>query len=237
MSEECELEVEYEVPEVEEIEALVETEFGANEEITAEDIITEEVVINNDNNSEDNEYEEELEFEEEMNDTNDGDDEELNEMSDQNDILSADDQNSALMAEESINADNDSNNDLVIDHKEEEPNDEKVGENEVYQWSAFTGLRVSLISNQLFINPTIIQVKTFTAEELALFRKPFEVGWKREVVLRGTVTSSGKKIGDVYYFSPDKKTKLRSYVEMGLYCKFFFDFVFTSINPLFCQKK
>jgi len=62
-------------------------------------------------------------------------------------------------------------------------------------------------------------VKTFTAEELAQFRKPFELGWKREVVLRGTVTSSGKKIGDVYYFSPDKKTKLRSYVEMGLFCK------------------
>ena len=65
------------------------------------------------------------------------------------------------------------------------------------------------------------KVKTFTAEELALFRKPFEIGWKREVVLRGTVTSSGKKIGDVYYFSPDKKTKLRSYVEMGLYCESF----------------
>ena len=62
-------------------------------------------------------------------------------------------------------------------------------------------------------------MKTFTAEELAHFRKPFEMGWKREVVLRGTVTSSGKKIGDVYYFSPDKKTKLRSYVEMGLYCE------------------
>jgi hypothetical protein len=33
------------------------------------------------------------------------------------------------------------------------------------------------------------------------------------------VTSSGKKIGDVYYFSADKKTKLRSYVEMGLFLK------------------
>ena len=76
--------------------------------------------------------------------------------------------------------------------------------NEVYQWSAFTGLRV----------------KQFTTEELEMFRRPFEFGWRREVVLRGTVTSSGKKIGDVYYFSPDKKTKLRSYVEMGLYCMF-----------------
>jgi hypothetical protein len=62
-------------------------------------------------------------------------------------------------------------------------------------------------------------VKTFTADELAAFRRPFELGWRREVVLRGTVTSSGKKIGDVYYFSADKKTKLRSYVEMGLFLK------------------
>lgn len=71
-------------------------------------------------------------------------------------------------------------------------------------WSLFTGLKV----------------KQFTESEMDAFRKPFEIGWKREVVLRGTVTNSGKKIGDVYYFSPDKKVKLRSYVEMGLYCKY-----------------
>jgi hypothetical protein len=102
-------------------------------------------------------------------------------------------------AEESQNNDDD-----AVVSRQEVIGDGKVGENEVYQWSAFTGLRV----------------KTFTAEELALFRKPFELGWRREVVLRGTVTSSGKKIGDVYYFSPDKKTKLRSYVEMGLFCMY-----------------
>ncbi|RWS10878.1 ras-related protein Rab-1A-like protein [Dinothrombium tinctorium] len=70
-------------------------------------------------------------------------------------------------------------------------------------WAHFTGLKV----------------KHFTPSELEAFKKPFEMGWRREVVLRGTVTNSGKKIGDVYYFSPDKKVKLRSYVEMGLYLK------------------
>lgn len=68
-------------------------------------------------------------------------------------------------------------------------------------WSYFTGLKV----------------KQFTPQELEAFKKPFEMGWRREVVLRGTVTNSGKKIGDVYYFSPDKKVKLRSYIEMGSY--------------------
>lgn len=108
----------------------------------------------------------------------------------------------------------DDNNEADANQADEQPNQvqEKSDEsqpktdesNEVYQWSAFTGLRV----------------KQFTTEELEMFRRPFEFGWRREVVLRGTVTSSGKKIGDVYYFSPDKKTKLRSYVEMGLYCMF-----------------
>lgn len=64
-----------------------------------------------------------------------------------------------------------------------------------------------------------LKVKQFTSAELEAFRKPFDMGWRRELVLRGTVTSSGKKIGDVYYFSPDKSVKLRSYVEMGSYCK------------------
>lgn len=90
-----------------------------------------------------------------------------------------------------------------INNMEEREAGDKDSTDEVYQWSAFTGLRV----------------KQFGAEELELFRKPFDMGWKREVVLRGTVTNSGKKIGDVYYFSSDKKTKLRSYVEMGLFCK------------------
>ncbi|RWS28494.1 ras-related protein Rab-1A-like protein, partial [Leptotrombidium deliense] len=70
-------------------------------------------------------------------------------------------------------------------------------------WAHFTGLKV----------------KHFNSSELEAFKKPFEMGWRREVVLRGTVTNSGKKIGDVYYFSPDKRVKLRSYVEMGLYLK------------------
>ncbi|XP_074604244.1 uncharacterized protein LOC141857651 [Brevipalpus obovatus] len=60
-----------------------------------------------------------------------------------------------------------------------------------------------------------LKVKQFTALEMEAFRKPFEMGWGRELVLRGTTTSTGKKIGDVYYFSPDHNVKLRSYIEMG----------------------
>lgn len=70
-------------------------------------------------------------------------------------------------------------------------------------WDMFTGLKV----------------KQYSDQELEAFKGPFLKGWRREVVLRGTVTNSGKKIGDVYYYSPDKKTKLRSYVEMGLFLK------------------
>ena len=63
-------------------------------------------------------------------------------------------------------------------------------------WAAITGLKV----------------KPFTEEEKEALTKPFQVGWKREVVLRGTVTHSGRKISDVYYFLPEKKLKLRSYI-------------------------
>lgn len=63
-------------------------------------------------------------------------------------------------------------------------------------WTAITGLRV----------------KMFTEEEKEAFTRPFKLGWKREVVLRGTVTHSGRKISDVYYFLPEKKLKLRSYI-------------------------
>lgn len=74
-------------------------------------------------------------------------------------------------------------------------------------WAAITGLKV----------------KQYTEAELEAFRKPFHLGWKREVVLRGTVTHSGKKIGDVYYFLPEQKVKLRSYVGEWLpfaFCSF-----------------
>lgn len=64
-------------------------------------------------------------------------------------------------------------------------------------------------------------VKPFSDEEMILFSKPFEMGWKRELVLRGTVSNSGKKIGDVYYFFPEKKVKLRSQVEMNLYSEYY----------------
>ncbi|KAI1284940.1 hypothetical protein HDE_12333 [Halotydeus destructor] len=68
-------------------------------------------------------------------------------------------------------------------------------------------------------NSTGLKAKQFSPVELEAFKKPFELGWKREVVLRGTVTNSGKKIGDVYYFYPEKKVKLRSNVELGLFLK------------------
>ena len=89
------------------------------------------------------------------------------------------------------------------EEQEEEEMDGHVDESGVYQWAAFTGLKV----------------KQFSAEELTAFRKPFELGWTREVVLRAGVSSSGKKVGDVYYFSPDKRHKLRSYVNMQDYLR------------------
>lgn len=76
---------------------------------------------------------------------------------------------------------------------------------------------VSSVNFDFWSNHTGIKFKQFSEEELLAFRKPFQLGWRRELVLRGTVTNSGRKIGDVYYFSPDKKIKLRSYVEMGLF--------------------
>lgn len=79
--------------------------------------------------------------------------------------------------------------------------------------------------------------KQYTANELDAFKKPFEIGWKREVVLRGTVSSSGKKTGDVYYFSPDKKIKLRSYVEMGLFRKSFTCLYYVASNYLCVVRK
>lgn len=80
--------------------------------------------------------------------------------------------------------------------------------------------QISSANFDFWSNHTGMKVKQFSDEELLAFRKPFQLGWRREVVLRGTVTNSGRKIGDVYYFSPDKKTKLRSYVEMGLFRKY-----------------
>lgn len=81
-----------------------------------------------------------------------------------------------------------------------------------------------LISNfQTFVSFPKMQV--FSPEEYQAFKKPFELGWKREVVLRGNqaayALTPGKKAGDVYYHLPDGRSKLRSYVEMGMYRKFF----------------
>ena len=70
-------------------------------------------------------------------------------------------------------------------------------------WMEYTGLRVKILSPQ----------------ELEDYKQPFLRGWKRELVLRGTVTNTGKKIGDVYYFYPEKKVKLRSHVEMSQWVK------------------
>ncbi|XP_015788209.1 uncharacterized protein LOC107365251 [Tetranychus urticae] len=64
---------------------------------------------------------------------------------------------------------------------------------------------------------TGLKSKKFSQTELEAFRKPFKLGWKREIVLRSTHTNSGKRIVDIYYFSPEKNVKLRSYVEIGLY--------------------
>lgn len=64
-------------------------------------------------------------------------------------------------------------------------------------------------------------MRLFTKEEYQTFQKPFEEGWKRELVLRCTGSTAEKKAGDVYYHTPDGTTKLRSYVEMNQYSLFF----------------
>lgn len=69
---------------------------------------------------------------------------------------------------------------------------------------------------------TGLKAKDFTPDELAAFEKPFTLGWTREVVLRSNTSTAivGRKpLGDVYYHSPDKKIKLRSYVELGTFLK------------------
>ncbi|XP_054261974.1 uncharacterized protein LOC128985973 isoform X2 [Macrosteles quadrilineatus] len=47
-----------------------------------------------------------------------------------------------------------------------------------------------------------------------IFLKPFDYGWKRELVFRSTSDSATKKQGDVYYYTPKGK-KLRSLREIG----------------------
>jgi len=73
-------------------------------------------------------------------------------------------------------------------------------------------------THEAWTNMHGIKIKQFNSADLSAFKKPFDQGWKREIVLRGNSTSAPKKLGDVYYFSPDK-TKLRSCVELGLFCK------------------
>ena len=91
----------------------------------------------------------------------------------------------------------------VVDEETEEKSSPQKTISHQDFWAMFTGMKL----------------KEFTDAEMEAFKKPFLIGWKREVVLRGTISQGGKKIGDVYYFSPDKKIKLRSYVEMGLFLK------------------
>lgn len=51
------------------------------------------------------------------------------------------------------------------------------------------------------------------------YKKPFEQGWKRELVYRGVgETSQGKRKADIYYFAPNNK-KLRSMVEIDRHRK------------------
>ena len=71
---------------------------------------------------------------------------------------------------------------------------------------------------------TGLKSKNFSQIELEAFRKPFKLGWKREIVLRSSnhCNDSGKKIVDIYYFSPEKNVKLRSFMEIGHYREYFF---------------
>lgn len=56
----------------------------------------------------------------------------------------------------------------------------------------------------------------FSAEKLQMLRAVLDAGWKREVVMRSR-RSSGRKTGDVYYYSPDgKKFRTSKQVEKYL---------------------
>lgn len=68
------------------------------------------------------------------------------------------------------------------------------------------------------VDITGLKIKEFEDAEKEAFKKPFDIGWKREVVIRGSLNPSGRRVGDVYYFAPDR-SKLRSYVELVLFCK------------------
>lgn len=55
----------------------------------------------------------------------------------------------------------------------------------------------------------------------AIYKKPFEYGWRREVVIRGTL-DQGKRQADIYYFPPNEtgnKRKIRSMKEIESYRK------------------
>lgn len=54
----------------------------------------------------------------------------------------------------------------------------------------------------------------------AVYRDPFRLGWRREVVFRSINKHKGARaMADVYYHSPEGK-KLRSLYEISQYCKY-----------------
>ncbi|KAL4238375.1 hypothetical protein ACF0H5_003085 [Mactra antiquata] len=60
------------------------------------------------------------------------------------------------------------------------------------------------------------QSMPLTDEEINKYKAPFEQGWKRELVFRGTDTKCATKTqADTYYFPPGKSPKLRSMVQIS----------------------
>jgi hypothetical protein len=147
MSEECELEVDFETQEVLEDDddiagCLVETEFAAvEEEVTADEECEEEEGVDDelddleDDDDDEEAVEEEVVVGSDANGVQDFLEEELEDDVDDDEETTGDALTS-MAADESEG----SSGELVMD-----ATDGKVGENEVFQWSAFTGLRVRVL--------------------------------------------------------------------------------------------
>ena len=70
-----------------------------------------------------------------------------------------------------------------------------------------------------WVNYTGLKIREHKPEELEAFKKPFQIGWKRELSIRAQLHSSGKRIVDISYISPCNQVRLRSYVELGVYLR------------------
>lgn len=70
-----------------------------------------------------------------------------------------------------------------------------------------------------WVNYTGLKIREHNEQELEAFKKPFSIGWTRDLSIRAQLHSSGKRIVDVSYISPCKGVVLKSYIELGVYLR------------------